>query len=414
MDSKPTKEDYFDNKREDKIYVSRPVDTKIQTKDSEGNITDMIRPIRYISRIITASEGHEHINQGSELVIRLTPAEKQEIVVQAYEDTRGIKTLKVAKYNKKTGSLYNGDIVLTGLEIRKLVDFINSVSYLPIDPNRGSQQFTDVYLQQHILSKEQALKLLSQYPDLIDEISKGNVSSSDITELSKRKESLKEFSEMLSNDGTSEGDWQSFFEANTWIFGYGLNFVFNAPLEGKKLEQVVAGHSIAGAGKRVDAFLSRRGLIEATCFVEIKKHNTDLLEKKQYRPECYSVSAEVAGGVSQIQKSIQKSLYSLWDRINVTDDDNNPLQSIFNYQPKGYLVIGSLSEFNTETGINEAKYSSFELFRRNLSNPEIITFDELLERAKFIVSTTETSLETDTSDVVNVEQPIYDDDDLPF
>jgi hypothetical protein len=414
MDSKPTKEEIFANKREYKIYVSRPVDTKIPTKDSEGNITDMIRPIRYISRIITASEGHEHIKQGSELVIRLTPAEKQEIVVQAYEDTRGIKTLKVAKYNKKTGTLYDGEFVLIGSEIRKLVDFINSVSYLPIDPNRGTQQFTDEYLQQYILSKEQAFKLLSQYPDLIAEISKGNVSSSDITELSKRKESLKDFSEMLSNNGTSEGDWQRFFEANTWIFGYGLNFVFNAPLEGKKLEQVVAGHNVSGAGKRVDALLSRRGLIEATCFVEIKKHNTDLLEKKQYRPECYSVSAEVAGGVSQIQKSIQKSLYSLRDRLNITDDDNNPLQSIYNYQPKGYLVVGSLSEFNTETGINEAKYSSFELFRRNLSNPEIITFDELFERAKFIVSTTEIPLETNSADVVNVEQLIYEVDDLPF
>ena len=29
--------------------------------------------------------------------------------------------------------------------------------------------------------------------------------------------------------------------------------------------------------------------------------------------------------------------------------------------------------------------SSFEMFRRNLANPEVITFDELLERARYIV-----------------------------
>lgn len=411
----PTREDYFARKREGKIYVSRPIDAKISTQDSEGNVVNVIRPIRYFSRIITASEGHEHVKQGSEMVIRLTPAAKQEIVVQAYEDTRGIKTLKVAKYNEKTGTLYNGDIVLIGSEIRKLVDFINSISYLPVDPNKGTQQFTDAYLQEHILSKEQALKLLSQYPDLIDEILKGNVSSSDITELSKRKDSLKVFSEMLQNKETTENSWQKFFEANTWIFGYGLNFVFNAPLEGRKLEQVVSGHNLANAGKRVDALLSRRGIIEATCFVEIKKHTTMLISAKEYRPECFAVSEEVAGGVAQIQKTIQKSVRSLYDRIELRDGDYNPTGNLYNYQPKGYLVVGSLSEFETDKGINEVKYSSFELFRRNLSNPEIITFDELFERAKFIVATTEKPCEIEIPKNGDIgSQDDIDIDDLPF
>lgn len=34
-----------------------------------------------------------------------------------------------------------------------------------------------------------------------------------------------------------------------------------------------------------------------------------------------------------------------------------------------------------------AKRASFEMFRRNLHNPEILTFDELLARAEFIVNT---------------------------
>jgi hypothetical protein len=385
---KPTAEEVFDNKRTDKVYVSPQFAHKNFIKDSTGAVQEVIRPIRKISKIITATEGQEYVKQGQEMVIRLTPEEKQEIIVFIYEDTRNITTLKVAKYNKKTGSLYNGDMVLIGPDIRKLRNFLNSITYLPIDVNnKGSQQFTDAYLQQHILNKEQALRLLAQFPDLLTEISKGNLSSSDITELSKRKESIIVFEKMLSEE-TSEKEWQKFFEANTWIFGYGLNFVFNAPLEGKKLEQVVAGYNVSSSGKRVDALLSRRGLIEATCFVEIKKHNTQLLEKGQYRSECYPISKEVSGGISQIQKTIQMSLSSLKEKIQLKDEDNNPTSSIYNYQPKGYLVIGSLSEFDTERGVNDSKYSSFELFRRNLSNPEIITFDELYERAKFIVSTT--------------------------
>lgn len=58
---------------------------------------------------------------------------------------------------------------------------------------------------------------------------------------------------------------------------------------------------------------------------------------------------------------------------------------IYNYLPKSYLIIGNLKEFMTSNWVNQEKYSSFELFRKNIHNPEIITFDELYERAKFIV-----------------------------
>lgn len=53
--------------------------------------------------------------------------------------------------------------------------------------------------------------------------------------------------------------------------------------------------------------------------------------------------------------------------------------------PKSFLVIGSLKEFQTPHGINEAKFRSFELYRRNVHLPEVITFDELLHRARYIV-----------------------------
>ena len=53
--------------------------------------------------------------------------------------------------------------------------------------------------------------------------------------------------------------------------------------------------------------------------------------------------------------------------------------------PKSFLVVGSLKEFTAAKGVNEARHRSFELFRANTLNPEIITFDELYERARFIV-----------------------------
>ena len=60
-------------------------------------------------------------------------------------------------------------------------------------------------------------------------------------------------------------------------------------------------------------------------------------------------------------------------------------EQLFLYQPKSFLIIGSLSQFEGEYGINEDKFSSFELFRKQINNTEIITFDELYERSKHIV-----------------------------
>jgi hypothetical protein len=85
---------------------------------------------------------------------------------------------------------------------------------------------------------------------------------------------------------------------------------------------------------------------------------------------------------------------------------------IFSYSPKAYLIIGNLAEFSSGTGVNSAKYSSFELLRRNVINSEVITFDELYERAKFIVQTNEEQGQQVAAHA-GVETPDYNSDDIP-
>lgn len=194
------------------------------------------------------------------------------------------------------------------------------------------------------------------------------------------------------NKKKDEDVWQYFFEKNSWIFGYGLNYIFNTPLKGKKLEQIVSGFNFNSSGKRVDALMKTRGLICSLCFGEIKKHITPLLKEVEspYRSESWAISHELAGGLAQLQKSIQKSIKEISTHIMIKDKCGNPTgEQLFVYQPKSFLIIGSLSQFETSNGINEEKYSSFELFRKSITNTEIITFDEVFERAKFIVSRAE-------------------------
>ena len=139
-------------------------------------------------------------------------------------------------------------------------------------------------------------------------------------------------------------------------------------------------------GKRVDALMKTRGIISNLCFVEIKTHETQLLESTPYRSGCFAPSKELAGAISQVQGTVASAIDSLFNKISIDDKFGNPTgEEIYNYQSKAYLVIGNMSEFITEKGVNKDKLRSFELFRKNISSPEIITFDELYERARFIV-----------------------------
>ncbi|MGI8756980.1 MAG: Shedu immune nuclease family protein, partial [Acidimicrobiales bacterium] len=135
--------------------------------------------------------------------------------------------------------------------------------------------------------------------------------------------------------------------------------------------------------------LKTTGLIQTLCFGEIKTHRKSILKetKAPYRPDSWAISEELAGGISQIQKTIQKSLKNINSALSINDDNGFKLRHpIYLYKPKSFLIIGSLKEFkNIDGDIHEEKFSSFELFRRSISDIEIITFDELYERAFAIV-----------------------------
>ncbi len=240
-----------------------------------------------------------------------------------------------------------------------------------------------------------------EYKKALEKFISNKIDISEIEEIKHRKEQLIEFKKLLEDKlyfekkakkqkGT-ESVWQNFFELNPWIFGVGLNFVFNAPLNRKKLEQIVSGHSVVGKGKRIDALLKSTGLIQTLCFGEIKTHQTNILKnvKTSYRPESWAIPDELAGGISQLHRTVQKSLYSIKENLPTYDKDGfKQNESIYLYKPKSFLIIGTLEEFKNENGnIHEDKFSSFELFRRSITDIEIITFDELYAKADSIVNT---------------------------
>ena len=156
--------------------------------------------------------------------------------------------------------------------------------------------------------------------------------------------------------------------------------------ENRKLEQFVEGYDLLHRGKRADGVLKTRGIISAMCFVEIKTHETELLDSSFYRAGCWSPSKELAGAVAQVQGTVSAAMQNMYGFQKPKDGTGNPTrEEVFNFRPRAFIVIGSLGQFTSEHGINDDKVRSFELYRNSLTGIEIMTFDELYERSKFIV-----------------------------
>jgi hypothetical protein len=381
--------EYFQNKRTDRTYISK------QIKVAEGNDT---RTGRIISKVIDPAELHKFIKVKDEVILYVTPGEREEIKAFFYEDHQEISTLTIQRYTKKNGNPHNVYFTFAGDAIDKLYNLIRSIKLLKL-PKDSKVTFDDNILEDLLIHTDDKKKFLRDNEDLVIELVKNDLSKADVIALAYRKEQLDIFHNLLTDEmffktekgklqkSKDEDVWQWFFETNPWIFGYGLNYIFTSRLDDKKLEQVVSGYSVNQRGKRVDALMKTRGLISSLCFVEIKTHKTLLIDhSKHYRPECWRTSNELAGSISQIQKTTQKAIQDIKTKLETVDNKGLPTgETLFLYQPKSFLVIGSLSEFIEDSKTNEQKFSSFELYRRNVNNPEIITFDELYERAKYIV-----------------------------
>lgn len=378
--------DDYQNPKEGKTYISPRLKA----------FGDSDRKVRIASKVIESPDSYAFGKIKGEVVLRHKEDAKSHITAKFLEDNREIFVLSIQGYSVATDKPHNASFSFVGEEIGKLLEFMRNIQSVNLDsPSRVN--ISDEELNRIILSGTQAKSLLHENQELFAEVLRSEVTTEDLIAVGYRKKQLEVYQKLLTDQTyfnsikdkkkcTNESLWQKYYEKNPWVFGYGLGYIFLSELDDKKLEQVVQGHSVDSHGKRVDALMKTKGIISNICFVEIKTHLTDLLDSKPYRSGCWAPSKELAGAISQVQGTVASAIENLSSKINPTDKDGNPTgEEIYNYQPKSYLVIGSMDEFVSENGVNKDKLRSFELLRKNTTNPEIITFDELYERAKFIV-----------------------------
>lgn len=190
----------------------------------------------------------------------------------------------------------------------------------------------------------------------------------------KQQAALDQFERHMNAEDWDEAAWGKYFKHNEWIFGLGLTYVY---LPDVQAEAYVGGSGINRRGGNHLDFLRRTdGSHSFTTFVEIKKPDSKLLATRPYRdPNIFRIAPELAGGISQLQHYCDTF-------VTQSGRDAETQESIGAeiYHPKALLVIGNLAELDSRN-----KRRTFELFRRQVSNPEVITFDELLARARYIV-----------------------------
>lgn len=373
-----------------------PLPGKTYISPSLQAFGDKTRRVRIASKILSSEDGYEYAKERDEVVLRKKPDAKTYIKAKFLEDTRQTFVLTIQKFVSETGQPYGSGFSFVGEEIGRFCEFLANIQSVDFK-NRGKVNISDEELRKIALTSHQAKAFLTENQELFAEVLKSEITTEDLVAVGFRKKQLSVYENLLHDQSyfddikskkkfSNEALWQKYFEKNPWVFGYGLGYIFLSSLDDRKLEQVVQGHSVDSHGKRVDALMKTKGIISNLCFVEIKTHTTALLESKPYRSGCWAPSKELAGAIAQVQGTVASAVENLSSRINPSDSEGSPTgEEIYNYQPKSYLVIGSMGEFLSEHGVNKDKLRSFELLRKNTSNPEIITFDELYERAKFIV-----------------------------
>jgi hypothetical protein len=351
-----------------------------------------------VSEVFEENEREAFLKVNDEIVLRRTPSGRQEIKAFFLVDSRKTARLTLQRFSTdREQPRKEAYFTLQGDEIDRLLDLAVIIRSAKFD-GQNNVRLDSRDLHQFSLTPEAVRTLLTSDPQLLAKLVEEEVTDRDLIAVAYRRRELDYFNRLLHDPeffglekktrsfSRDEDLWQSYFELNPWIFGYGLFYVFTSNLEDRKLEQIVAGASISGVGKRVDALLKTRGRISSLCFAEIKTHKASLLDHSQYRTEVWSPSRELVAAIAQVQKTVDRAEQTIGSRLDVTDSSGNPTgENAFLIRPRSIVVIGNLEEFRTDYGINEPKYRSFELFRRQIIAPEVLTFDELYERARFIV-----------------------------
>jgi len=316
------------------------------------------------------------------------------IYLKEKDDIKGIEIIKKIsgeETQKVSFSKFNLE------QLRTFIKFLDDVDLKGISEKRIKLADQDELDESNIRQIKTLLAKQGGQEIVETLIEEGIITSHDIVNTAFRKRGLKIFEKLLGDKNywkeyadenglkktKEEPVWQYFFEKNEWIFGYGLDYRFQEVLQ---REANVSDSDLDGSNTVIADFLM--GDQRFTTFVELKKPTTPLFGKNKNRSNAWKLSSDLQDSVSQILEQKASGLIKM-DKPQYDREEELIQQKT--YDSKVILVIGHWNELDDANSSRERniKMKTLELYRRDSRNVEIITYDELYERAKFIVNNKE-------------------------
>ena len=325
-------------------------------------------------------------------------ARKTQVAAIVSQDNKRVRRLSLQTFMTRNNKEFGEHLVTTEMseftfrpdEFEKLLTFLKEIEFVDFS-NQERFQLEDISSQpgrKTIIDASdrgllEGLKSMegAEREKLVASL-KGALTSDEINILLGRKGGLEEFSLQLDKQEWDEPNWQDFFEREHWVFGYGLDYRIMRQFD---REPTVGSGGADNRNRPSSDFLMT--FTEYTVLVEIKLPNTPIFKsRKSGRAGTWEFTADFVSAISQVLEQQAEWQVSGTVGEHYRRDGRERLHARTK-KPKTILVIGSTSEFSKTDNVRdrEIMLDTFELFRRECRSIDIVTFDELYERAKFIV-----------------------------
>lgn len=376
--------EYFKLRREGKTYISKLFHWNKSDTEAKRNITIVM-------------EGNDELKigeiEGAMCLRSSGKKRKTQITAIVTQDEKQVRRLTLQTFKTRAGdwieALDKDEFTFRHDEFNRLLDFLYQIKFVDLS-NKERFQVEDISTRDgpKVIVDAPDSNVLSAIRNLSGDKRKallGNLQSilseEDVNILLGRKQGLEDFAKHLSEKDWKEADWQDFFEREQWVFGYGLDYRIQRSFD---QQMTVGSGGTDNKDKPVVDFLQT--FKDYTVLVEIKRPNTPIFKTTRGgRSGTWEFSSEFISAVSQVIEQKAK-----WVAFAQTNDHYNRAGTAKllarTSNPNAILVVGSHEEFSKDTNALEAeiKRNTFELFRQESRSIDIITYSELLERAKFI------------------------------
>lgn len=375
---------YFQLRKEARTYISRIFEFGAMN----------FEPLRNVTMVM---EGNDQLLLGEidgALCLRLTGnVRKTQVTALVSIDEKKIKRVTLQTFKSRSDGRIEAfekhEFSFRSDEFERLVAFLSQIKFIDLS-NPDNFRIDDISTQfgrKAIIDAsdrgivDQIKGMSAHQRAIVLQGLQQSLSEEDVNILLGRRQGIDTFEEHMRDRNWSEAQWQDFFERQPWVFGYGLDYRVMRQFD---REMTVGAGGIANQDKpKVDFLMS---FTDYTVLVEIKRPNTPIFKQNRGgRAGTWEFSSEFMSAFSQIleQKAEWLSFAQTGDHF---DRAGSRQLAARTRNAKSILVFGSRAEFS-QTGNARDKIimsDTFELFRQEYRSVEIVTFDELLDRARFI------------------------------